>query len=73
MGQESSRTTNLGNKENVSPPKRINAFDRGYGHRSEEKNKDASWKPIECWSCGKDHCMRYCPQNKGGRPQIYSA
>jgi len=36
------------NKDNVAPPKRFNASDKGQGHRIEEKKKDGGWKPIEC-------------------------
>ena len=34
------RPQSTSNKENVVPVKRFNAFDRGHGHRSEDKNKD---------------------------------
>eukprot|EP00253_Pinus_taeda_P002202 PITA_02202 len=65
--KKQARPQGTDNKENVAPPKRFHASNRGQGHRSKEKSKDRCWKPIECWTCGKDHHMRDYPHNQGGR------
>jgi len=49
------RPQGIGNKENVVPSNKFNASHKGQRFQSEEKNRDAGWKPIECWTCRKDH------------------
>lgn len=61
------------NKENLVPSKKLITSDRGQGHQYEEQNKEVGWNPIVHWTCGKDHHRKDCPQNQGGRPQIYSS
>ena len=68
-GKKWVRPQDLGNKDNVAPPKRYNASDRGHGHQSKEQNKE----PVWCWTCGGDHHRRYFPHHQGGMPHIYSA
>lgn len=53
------RPQGTSNKENVVPYKKFNAWNRGEGFRSKENNRDACWKPIECWTCGKDRRRQY--------------
>jgi len=58
----------IGNKENTTLHKKLNAYDKGKGFQFEDHNKDGGWKPIQCWTCGKDHHRRDFPQHQGGRP-----
>ena len=67
------RPQDTGNKDNVEPPKKFNASDRGQGFHFEEQNMGDGRKPLQCWTCGKYHHMRDYPQHQGGKPQIYSA
>eukprot|EP00253_Pinus_taeda_P019959 PITA_19959 len=58
-------------KENVAPQKRFNATRQG--HESQQQHRGVGTGRLEHWTCGKEHLKRDCPQNQGGRPQIYCA
>ena len=60
-------------KENAKSYKKFNATDIGQGFKSEERNKGDGKKPLQCWTCVKDHRRRYCSQHQGGIAHIYSA
>eukprot|EP00253_Pinus_taeda_P011986 PITA_11986 len=62
------RPQDIGNKENAMPHKKFNSSNRRQEFQYEEQNKGAGWKPLQCWTCGKDHHRRDFPQHKGGRP-----
>ena len=55
----------------MAPQKRFNAT--RHGHESHQQHRGVDTSQLKCWTCGKEHLKRDCPQNKSGRPQIYSA
>ena len=65
------RSQNAEEKENVAPHKKFNVARQGYGSQQKPKGDDTGW--LECWTCGKEHLKRDCPQNQGGRIEIYNA
>lgn len=62
------RPWDVGNKENTKSYKKFNAVDIGNGSQPEEKNKRDGRKPLQCWTCGREHRKRDYPQHQGGKP-----
>ena len=58
-------------KENMAQKNKFNAGRQG--HESQQQHRGVGTGRLECWTCGKEHLKRDCPQNQGVRHQIYSA
>lgn len=68
------RSQNAEEKENVAPYKNFNVVRQGHGQQPEgHHNRGDDKGQLQFWACGKQHVKRYCLQNQGDRPQIYSA